>query len=217
MGLIAKIKHWRRINKSQFFYYNFLCRNVIADKGCKIIPYKGTRISLSKTAQIHLHGSVYINDNKIKGSKAESLILLRDDSKWIVNGAVQLYYGTTIQVHNGAELVMGEAHMNTGTTIVCAYKMRFGQMVSTARGVFIFDSDHHPIYNSDDYRINDAKEVIIEDHVWIGLKSTILKGTHIKSGSVVSAHSLISGEIPGNALIATMPARPVMKDIRWER
>lgn len=107
--------------------------------------------------------------------------------------------------------------MNTGTCIICAYKMTFGQLVSAARYVFIFDSDHHPIYNAEGKRINEAKEIVIGDRVWIGLKSTVMKGAHIESDTVISAHSLVSGNIPGHTVVATAPARPVMKDISWER
>ena len=217
MGMIGKIKRMLGMSITQYIYYNYMCKNVHRHNGSKIIPMRGTHIQMAKSAVIDLNANMILNDNLIRGSKAECLVLLRDGAHLTVNGRVQLYYGTTLQVHKNAELTMGEAHFNTGTTVICAYKMTFGQLVTTARNVFIFDSDHHPIYNSEGKRINDAKEVIIGDHVWIGLKSTIMKGTNIESGTVISAHSLVSGNIPGHALVATAPARPVMKDITWER
>ncbi|MCI9173362.1 MAG: acyltransferase [Lachnospiraceae bacterium] len=217
MGIAGKMKKILAVNIGQYVYYNYFSKRVLADPGCRIIPYRGTKISMAKNARIELHGDLVLNDNIIRGSKAECLVLLREHARFTVNGPVQLYYGTTLQVHKNAELTMGEAHMNTGTCIICAYKITLGQLVSTARNVFIFDSDHHPIYNAEGKRVNEAKEVVIGDHVWLGLKSTVMKGTHIESGTVVGAHSLVSGNIPGHALVATAPARPVMKDISWER
>jgi acetyltransferase-like isoleucine patch superfamily enzyme len=205
-----------KINIFQFIYLNYLCRNVKRDKGCRVIPYRGTHFKIAKSAVIELHGNLKLNANKIPGSRAECLVLMRDGARWTVNGDVQLYYGDNIQVHKDAHLTMGESYMNTGTTIICAYKITLGQMVCTARGVFIFDSDHHPIFNAEGSRINEAKEVVIDDHVWIGLKSSVMKGSHIESGTVISAHSLVSGNIPGNCIVATAPARPVMKDITWK-
>ena len=35
--------------------------------------------------------------------------------------------------------------------------------------------------------------IIVKDHVWIGAKSTILKGTKIVDGSVIGAGSLCTG------------------------
>ena len=55
------------------------------------------------------------------------------------------------------------------------------------------------------------KEVVIEDNVWIGEKSIILKGTKIGKNSIIGAGSVVSGEIPENVVYAGNPAREVKK------
>lgn len=215
--MLRKLKHAFGMNLFQFVYYNFFCRQVERRGAVYIFPYWGTHISIAKSAKIILKANLILNGNKLPGSKAETLVLLREGAKWSINGDVLLYYGDTLQVHKDAQLVTGDLRMNTGSTLICAYKMTIGQKVSAAREVFIFDSDHHPVYNADNVRINEAKEVVIGDNVWIGLKSIVMKGSHIESGTVISAHSLVSGSIPGHCLVASAPARPVMKDIHWER
>lgn len=217
LKIVSKIKWRNRIKISSYIYYNYLCKRIIRMNGHKIIPYKHTHISIAPSAKIYLDGDMILNINRQKGSRQECLILLRDNAELYVNGLAELYYGTTLQVHNNAKLIMGEVHMNTGTTVVCGYKINIGNRVSTARGVFIYDSDHHPIYNADGKCINEPKEVIISDHVWIGLKSTVLKGTTIDPNAIISANSLVSGHVYGNAITASPPARPVMKDVYWER
>ena len=52
---------------------------------------------------------------------------------------------------------------------------------------------------------------MIEDDVWLGLKTTVLKDTTIHAGTVIGANSLVSGNVPGGVIVTTMPARPVMK------
>jgi len=215
--ILRELKHILQMDIFKFIYYNFFCRKIKREGPFYIIPYKGTRISIAKSAKIILKGNLTLNGNKQFGSRAETLVLLREGASWTINGDVFLYYGDTLQVHKDAQLITGDLRMNTGSTLICAYKMIIGQKVSTARGVFIFDSDHHPVYNAENVRINEPKEVVIGDNVWLGLKSTVMKGAHIESGSVISAHSLVSGNIPGHCLAATAPARPVMKDIHWER
>lgn len=217
MSIRSKIHRITSISYPKLFYYNLFCRNIKRDRKCFVIPYRGTHISIDPTARIMLHGNLVLNDHLIGRSRAECLLLFRENASFTVNGNVQLYYGTTLQVHKDAALTMGEAHINTGGTIICAYKMTIGQEVSAGRGVFIYDSDHHPVFNEEGIRINEPKEVMIGDHVWLGLKSTVLKGAEIGSGSVVSAHSLAAGCLPGKAMIATAPARPVKKDISWNR
>ena len=49
--------------------------------------------------------------------------------------------------------------------------------------------------------------VIIEDDVWIGLKSTILKGVTIGRGAVVAAGSVVTKDVPPFTLVAGNPAR----------
>lgn len=210
-------KNAPKINIMQFMRLNFFTKQIHRDRGCFIIPYRRTYVSIHKTANVYLHGIWQLNANLIGKSKEECLIEIREGAILTIQDSVFLYYGTNLQVHKDAQLTIGEARFNTGSTIICAYKMFIGFGVSTARGVYIFDSDHHPVFNNEGKRINDAKEVIIEDNVWIGLKSTIMKGAHINTGTVISAHSLVSGEIPGGCIVATVPARPVMKDISWHR
>lgn len=51
-----------------------------------------------------------------------------------------------------------------------------------------------------------AKEVIIEDNVWIGTNVLILPGTHIGQGSIISAASVVKGKIPPGSLVGGNPA-----------
>jgi acetyltransferase-like isoleucine patch superfamily enzyme len=50
-------------------------------------------------------------------------------------------------------------------------------------------------------------EVIVEDDVWIGARVTFLAGSHVRSGSVVAAGSVVRGEFPPNCVIGGVPAK----------
>ena len=58
--------------------------------------------------------------------------------------------------------------------------------------------------------VND-EDVVIEDDVWVGTNSVILKGSHIGEGSIIGAGCIISGTMPpftivlGNNLRKTKP------------
>ena len=52
--------------------------------------------------------------------------------------------------------------------------------------------------------------VSIGDNVFIGMKSTILKGTHIGNNVVIGANSLVHKNIPGNCVAAGNPCHVIM-------
>ena len=54
-----------------------------------------------------------------------------------------------------------------------------------------------------------SKPIVIEDDVWIGFKSTILKGVHIGRGAIVAAGSLIIEDVPAWTIVAGNPAKVV--------
>lgn len=56
---------------------------------------------------------------------------------------------------------------------------------------------------------SDKKEVIIEDNVWIGERSTILKGVTIGKGSIVGCDSVVTHSVPRYCIVAGNPAKIV--------
>ena len=60
---------------------------------------------------------------------------------------------------------------------------------------------------------NVSKEIIIEDDVFIGMHSLILKGAQIGKGSVIGAGSIVTGKIPANVIAAGQPAK-VIKELK---
>lgn len=55
----------------------------------------------------------------------------------------------------------------------------------------------------------DCKPILIEDDVWIGFNSTILKGVTIGRGAVVGACSVVTKDVAPYAVVAGCPARTI--------
>jgi acetyltransferase-like isoleucine patch superfamily enzyme len=77
--------------------------------------------------------------------------------------------------------------------------------------VEILDSDFHAI----DVKLRHtsppdaAKAVYIENNVFIGAHTKILKGVHIGRNSVIAAGSIVTSNIPADAIAAGNPARVI--------
>lgn len=205
----------RGISIIKFIYYNFLCSQIKRHGKGYIIPYNGAVITLKGKAQIQLAGGYFfVNSNKPTGSKAEAYVILRDGARLVIRGTTSLNYGATIEVHKDAEVEINSAYINTGAVILAAKKISIGHGVLISRHVFIYDSDHHPIYNDQDEIANPAHDVVIGDHVWIGLKCIILRGSNIGEGAMIAAGSVVGGKIKPGVLAQGNPARGYSA-IKW--
>jgi len=58
---------------------------------------------------------------------------------------------------------------------------------------------------------HDARDITIEDGVWIGARAVFLGGSHIGKNSIIAAGSVVSTKIPDNSVVAGNPARVVKR------
>jgi acetyltransferase-like isoleucine patch superfamily enzyme len=99
-----------------------------------------------------------------------------------------------------------------------------GDFVLIAPRVDIFDNDSHPVESVKrredamdlferkrpmDYSNVAQAAIVIDDDVWIGTKSTIMKGVHIGRGAVIAAASVVTKDVPPFTLVAGNPAREI--------
>jgi len=94
-------------------------------------------------------------------------------------------------------------------------RLVIGADCGLSRNVKIMTSDGHPIYQNNQ-RVNYAKDIEIEEHVWIAYNVTILKGVTIQSGSVIGINSTVVKSIPNNSVAAGNPCRVIKENIVWK-
>lgn len=107
-----------------------------------------------------------------------------------------------INVRTGACLELGDnVFINSNSLITCRKHIQIGDNTIIGPNVCIFDNDH----KIEDGRVlqndYDCDEVIIGNNVWIGAKSTILKGVKIGDNAVVSAGSVVVKDIPEGSIL----------------
>ncbi len=110
----------------------------------------------------------------------------------------------------GAEIIIGNNVGISGGSIVAAKSIHIGDNVLIGANCLIIDNDFHSI-NPEGRRYGNTnigiEPVIIEDNVFIGTKSIILKGSVIGKNSIIGAGSIVSGKIPPNSIAFGNPIR----------
>jgi acetyltransferase-like isoleucine patch superfamily enzyme/acyl carrier protein len=98
-----------------------------------------------------------------------------------------------------------EVGINFGAAISSQALVKIGNRVRIGPYAMIIDSDFHT--PSDRFSAPTGKAIIIEDDVWLGGRVTVLKGTTIGRGAVITAGSVVSGTIPPFVIAGGVPAR----------
>ena len=99
------------------------------------------------------------------------------------------------------------------SAFICHNCIKIGNNVTIGGNTVIYDTDFHPLEpeirkrNSLDINNIKTSPVIIEDNVFIGAHTTILKGVTIGKNSIVGACSLVTKSIPQNEIWGGNPAR----------
>ncbi|MFH2067481.1 MAG: acyltransferase [Pseudomonadota bacterium] len=112
------------------------------------------------------------------------------------------------QIQIGSNVFIGH-----GATISCTAGLSIGDGVTIGPGVTIMGGDHN--YRIVGKRIHEVTTgginmpVIIEDDVWIGASTTILKGVTVGEGSIVGAGSIVTKSIQPYSIVAGNPARRI--------
>lgn len=80
--------------------------------------------------------------------------------------------------------------------------------VDIAQDTFIWSQDHD--MNHPDHKSHIAK-VVVEDHVWIASRATILPGVHLKRGSVVASGAVVTKDVEELTVVGGVPAKLIKK------
>lgn len=135
----------------------------------------------------------------------------------IFKGKANIGHGTKISVADGAILQIGDNFCVTAESqIVCFKNISFGTDVLVSWQCLIMDTDCHNIIKNNQI-INFDNDIVIGNNVWIGCRSTVLKGVHILDGNVVAANSNCVKTIDTlNAIIGGNPAKILNENINWK-
>lgn len=158
-------------------------------------------MSTLQSVQITVCGS---HNHVVLGDRVSLLgctFSIEDDSN-------EINVGSHTYIYNGTELAAIE-----GT------KITLGADCLLSSDIMIRTGDSHSILDEQGNRINPSGGISIGDHVWIGKGAVVLKNAQIGNNCVIGTGSLVtrSTETADNAILAGNPAKPIRRNITWNR
>ncbi|WP_182004343.1 acyltransferase [Priestia aryabhattai] len=192
---------WNGLKLPVFVSKNFLLKAI--EGNVEISEYKPGLIKLG-------FGSVGIFDKRYDKGIWENF------GSVIFEGRSDIGLGSKVSVASKGKVYFGDRLSITAKSeIVCNKEIIFGNNVLISWDCLFMDTDWHDIYDRSGNITNSDEKIIIGDHVWIGCRSTVLKGVMIPANNVVAANSTLSKEFKvTNSIIGGV--NKVLKDnIHW--
>jgi len=186
--------------------YTFKTRKpTLIYKRVKFIKEKNSVLEVKKSFEV---GSTWDGCNY-----TYSTFVIRNNAKVNVTGSFKIFNGCYITVNEGGTLTLGSGFINNNVNISCFDKITIGEDVAIAEDVIIRDSDNHNlIYDG----FKKTKPITIGNHVWIGMRATILKGVTIGDGAIIAVGSVVTKDVPPNSLVGGVPASVIKNNVIWE-
>lgn len=184
-------------------------------KDCKIKLYGDSSLELEEGC--YLQGCTFIIRNAhVKFGRCCELM----------NVKVSAFDGSYLEI-GGNSAVTGEWELKDAATVTAKKLWCTWPPLVAAKGgkitmgdcgladTTIYNTDYHPIYDFDGNIINQDRDVIIEDNVWVGRRTVILKGVTLGNGCILGFGSVVSRSIPPHCIAAGMPAKVVKENVVW--
>ncbi|EOT7649406.1 TPA: hypothetical protein HLU19_23675 [Escherichia coli] len=182
---------------------------------------------------------VYIPDGEKEAPTGDYKFLFKSGNSTITIGSNVKFLACNFVLNESCEISIGDNCLirgklfadHTNSKIIIGHTTKFnapcrihaaeGKTISIGNqclfsNVRFRTSDSHSIISLEtNTRINHAKDIIIEDKVWIAEDVNIYKGVTIGSGSIVGARATVTKNLPGNALCVGSPAVAVKHQVAW--
>ena len=120
-------------------------------------------------------------------------------------------HGSKIRCHEGIVEIGAKTVIGQECTISAYQRVSIGQQCVIADRAMFIDFDHNvadpelPIRKQGIYK----RDVVVGSNVWIGYGAQILRGVSIGDNAIIGAGSVVTRDIPANAVAAGAPARVI--------
>ena len=131
-------------------------------------------------------------------------------------------HGTKIRVHEGEVSVGAKTVMGQECTISAFQRIAIGRECIIADRVMLIDFDHGVVEVERPIRLQGIykRDVRVGNNVWVGYGASFLRGVTVGDNAIVGTSSVVTKDVPANAVVAGAPARllrmrPRPRTLRW--
>jgi acetyltransferase-like isoleucine patch superfamily enzyme len=129
---------------------------------------------------------------------------------------------TKVRCHEGRVEIGDKTVIGQECTISAYQRVRIGEQCVIADRAMFIDFDHGGVEFERPIRVQGIykRDVVVGSNVWIGYGACILRGVRVGDNSVVGTNSVVTKDVPANAVVAGIPARVIrMREaperLRW--
>lgn len=150
----------------------------------------------------------YIRGNSNRIFIAKQVQFKRAGSLWMEDDGGEIWIGERTEIED-AHVAVTEPNST----------IQIGKGCLLAYDIDLRTGDSHSILDATTQRrINYAKDVVIDDHVWIAAHCSILKGIHVRKNSIVATRSVLTKSFDQEGiLLGGNPAKILKENITWNR
>ncbi|MEQ5872112.1 sugar O-acetyltransferase [Sagittula sp. NFXS13] len=121
-----------------------------------------------------------------------------------------VYIEATFHCAYGFNITLGDGvYLNAACTILDSGPVKIGARTLLGPNVQIYCAEHHPEASRRASGQEVARPVSIGSDVWIGGAAVILPGLTIGDRATIGAGSVVTRDVPPDAVFAGNPARPL--------
>src|ERR1700759_6465 len=183
----------------------------------RCIVARGAKLKVSSRARIEFApgARLYLGFGLASFTGSPCFVRLDPGARLAVDGTVQLMRSARVYVARDARLeIGGGCYFNDSATVICTGKTRIGRRCAISLNTAILDGNIHQLTLHGQPRPR-RQSVTIGDDVWIGLGATLMPGVKVGDQAVIGAGSVVTSDVPGNAVVAGNPARIIAHDAEW--
>jgi acetyltransferase-like isoleucine patch superfamily enzyme len=129
---------------------------------------------------------------------------------------------TKIRCHEGRVEIGDKTVMGQECTISAYQHVRIGKQCVIADRAMFIDFDHGVVEVERPIRLQGIykRDVVVGSNVWIGYGACVLRGVSVGDNSIVGTNSVVTKDVPANAVVAGIPARIIRmreapQQLRW--
>jgi len=144
------------------------------------------------------------------------------DAKLVLGRWSWIGHGTKIRAHEGEVRIGAKTVLGQECTISSFQHVSIGRECIVADRVMLIDFDHgvveveRPVRHQGIYK----RDVRVGHNVWVGYGACFLRGVTVGDNTIVGTYSVVTRDVPDNAVVGGVPARVVRMrraptSLRW--